>query len=311
MVESQNKYKRWVMTIQYGKTMFLGSIQENYLPSAEEVYECMKIHAVKYALQKEVTPTTGKDHYQVCFETKIRKRHSTLLKEIASQLYYCDNSGIQLDRMQGSWDEAVAYCTKEDTRKEGTVPIFSPSILEPYKGSDIDFLADETRRYPWQRELFKILFKEVPNALHDPDGRTVIWITDTEGNTGKSKLVKYCCYHNDSITKISFGSAGQLRSAIVSAGPKRCYFIDMPRTLGTDDSVNNIITAVEDIVNGFVVGNFYGKHSVMMCEPPHVVIFSNKECPEEKLSGDRWRIFYIVDKKLLESKYGQFYRLDM
>jgi hypothetical protein len=309
MPNKENKYRYWVMTLQTTRTVMVGSISLNddYLPHEDQVVDALRKLTKSYVFQKEVTPTSGRDHYQCVFETTIRKRQSTLIREFASELLYSDPTGIQIDRMLGTWEEAVAYCSKSDTRKEGSMPFFSHDLIPPYKGDDIELLADPSRRYPWQNELFEILFESVPDTLRQPDGRTVVWITDYEGATGKSKLVKYLCYHNDDITKISFGSAGQLRSAIVSAGAKKLYFIDMPRTLGTDDSVNNVISAVEDIVNGFVVGNFYGKHAVLMCDPPHVVIFSNKDCPVEKLSGDRWKIYYIVDKRLKEPVEGYVY----
>lgn len=295
------KYRYWVVTLQFGKSSINGSTSD-YLPTVETVLSVFDELAQAYVFQIEVTPLTKKDHFQCVLTTKIRKRHSTLLKELANGLGYSGLSGVQVDRMRGTWEEAVAYCSKADSRKEGTYPFFSKGMVEPYKGSDITFLADRNRRYSWQNQLIDLLFKKEPHVLADPDGRTVIWITDLSGGTGKSKLVKYLSFNNSDISKISFGSAGQLRSAIINAGPKKLYFIDMPRTLGTDDSVNNILSAIEDTLNGFVVSNYYGQSSVMMFDPPHVVIFSNMICPREKMSGDRWLIYHIVDKRLLHMK---------
>lgn len=292
----ENKYKYWVVTIQQASKKKHGKY--NYLPIPEKVIRAFDILTDKYVFQIETAPTSGAAHYQCVISTKIRKRHSTLLKELAQELGYENTNGIHLDRMRGEWETAVAYCTKEDTRREGTYPFFSVGMLEPYKGSDVQFMSERDRRYPWQNSILDILFKDIPLYLQPSDGRTVIWITDEKGATGKSLLVKYICYNNKDVAKISFGSAGQLRSAIIGAGPKKLYFIDIPRTLGTDDSLNNILTCIEDTVNGFVVSNYYGQYKSMIFDPPHIVVFSNMVCPYDKLSSDRWKVFYIIERNL-------------
>jgi hypothetical protein len=98
--------------------------------------------------------------------------------------------------------------------------------------------------------------------------------------------------------KISFGSSAQLRSALVGLGPKRVYFIDIPRTLGKDDSLASVINVVEELTLGFITSNMYGKHEKLMMDPPHVVMFSNSQCPEGLLSSDRWRYYGIIMKEL-------------
>lgn len=72
----------------------------------------------------------------------------------------------------------------------------------------------------------------------------------------------------------------------------------MPRTLGTDDSVNSIISALEDCLNGFLSSSYYGESKTLLMEPPHVVVFSNQQCPYDKMSSDRWKAFWLIDKEL-------------
>jgi len=133
------------------------------------------------------------------------------------------------------------------------------------------------------------------------DDRTIIWITDTLGNSGKSKFCKFVCHTNKCAVKIPFGTATQIRSAVISAGPKKVYFLDIPRTLGDDDSINSIISAVEDIKNGFVTSAMYGKFQTMTFDPPHIIIFSNDPCPVTMMSIDRWERYYINQmNKMLE-----------
>lgn len=295
---ADNKYKYWMVTLQIQETLQEDGTYKKYLPSEIEILSTFKEMCEDYVFQKELTKE-GKPHFQCALKLKIRKRMLTILNELSDSFNYSNESGIQLDRMHGTWEQAMLYCSKKDSRAEESATYFSNNLLEPYKGSDIDFLNDVDRRYPWQDELFSLLYKDPPFILQNPNDRDIIWITDEQGNTGKSKFVKYCYFHNkEQTTKISFGSASQLRSAVISAGPKKLYFIDIPRTLGVDDAINNIISVIEDIKNGYLSSSFYGESKTLLMEPPHIVVFTNMICPQDKLSTDRWNIYYLINKEL-------------
>jgi len=296
--KSDNKYRYWMVTIQPSMVGGDISFDENWLPEDFVLERTFRELCEEYVYQMEVTPTTNKPHWQCCIKLKIRKRQNTLLQELKVALNYSSLSPIQVQRMMGTWEQAIAYCTKSESRMADSEPFLSSGISKPYSGADIAILDDEENRFPWQTKLFNILFEVTPSKLREPNDRDIIWITDEEGNSGKSKFVKYCCYHNKSCSKISFGSAGQLRSAIIHAGSKECYFVDLPRTLGTDDHINSVISAIEDTLNGFVVSSYYGETKQLMMQPPHVVVFSNQQCPYDKLSSDRWKVYLLINKDL-------------
>lgn len=292
-MDSNNKYKMWMITILDNELSEL----ENIFPSSMDLGVTFETLGNDFVFQKEVCPTTNREHWQCCLKTKIRKRQVTLLNDLTDLLNY-DKSMITVDRIQGDWEQAVLYCSKNDSRKEdGRVYRFTNGSI-PYEGNDIKFLSEKENRYAWQNYVFNKIFEDNARDIKDPDDRTIYWITDKQGKTGKSKFVKYCCFSNNSCTKISFGSASQLRSGLISCGQKKVYFIDIPRTLGTDDSINNILSAVEDLKNGFLTSNFYGNSSQLMMEPPHIIVFSNMDCPTEKLSSDRWVQLIIIGESM-------------
>ena len=74
--------------------------------------------------------------------------------------------------------------------------------------------------------------------------------------------------------------------------------MDIPRTISRDDSLESIISAVEDLKSGLVVSNFYGKYKTLVMKPPHIIIFSNQKCSRKMMSEDRWRVFKLIDKRL-------------
>lgn len=284
----ENKYREWVATIFTPRNERL----ENRLLEVVLVPICEK-----YAFQLEVTPTTEKYHFQVALKLKDRKRHSTLLNMLSKSLGVAPQF-ITIDRQRGTWEESVKYVTKEESRAPEAEPCLSVGTLAPYSGQDIKVLDDETSRFPWQQELFKEFFNNSPVNLLPANDREVWWITDEQGCSGKSLFIKYCCYNNSAIKKITFGTSHQLRSSVIDAGPALMYIVDIPRTKGVEDHLNNIITVVEDIKNGFVVSNFHGKSRQLMINPPHVLIFSNIKCPHLLLSEDRWQVRQIINKEL-------------
>jgi len=284
------KYKNWMFTI--------NDYEQEDLIHLEKFLQSF---CTSYAFQEEVGEKTGRHHIQGYFSSNVRKRHTTLLKEFESfyTVLYVGSFAtaqeqmkhITIDRMMGTISQAIEYCTKTETRVSRPRVFGLPT---PYEAADLQIFDDSVNWYPWQKSFMELIFNK-DLTLKDPDDRTILWIHDLMGNNGKSKLVKHICYnYPEEACKLSFGSSTQLRSACIAAGPKKLYFIDVPRTLGKDDDINDLISVIEDIKNGFMVSSMYGKHQQMMFDPPHIVVFANVFCPENALSGDRLHEFSIV-----------------
>lgn len=280
------KYNQWVFTI--------NANDKGLLPSETVIEEFVKHSCHKWGFQKE---RVTRDHYQGWLVTKIRKRKSTLLNELANWLEYqsleYNREMITINRMMGSVEQNEVYCQKS----EGKIgPYVTSEIM--YSGSDIAKLDSPSGRHPWQDAVYNIIFDE-HDIYREPDDRAVYYITDPKGGNGKSLLVKWLCVRNHKCVKLTFGTTQQLRSAIVGLGPRKCYFIDIPRTTGDEDSLKSVFSVIEELKLGFTVSNLYGQHAQLVQDPPHIIIFSNAKCPEKLLSADRWRQYFIsADKKL-------------
>lgn len=291
MVSSENKYCYWVFTI----SLTSKGLQ---LPGEQTMVQVLTRITEKFYFQLERATTL---HYQGCCKTRIRKRQQTLLNELVTELDI-PREMVTVECMQGTWEQAKLYCTKSDTSMG---PVFTNEIT--YSGKDIELLDDDSRRFPWQRKIIYEILEKDTLAVKNPDDRTIIWIEDTQGGNGKSKLVKWFCTRFNTCVKISFGTSNQLRSALIAAGPRLVYFIDVPRTLGSDDSLASLMSALEDLKNGFVVSAMYGKAQQLLLDPPHIVVFSNDKCPDKMMSEDRWKKFIINYQKDLISYDGEYY----
>lgn len=280
---SDKKYANWVFT-------WNADDLEN-LPDTDHLARFLAGKTSAYVFQPEIGEEKQRLHLQGCFKFPIRRRKSTVLNEFKGEFGDELLLRCRLDGMEGTWEQSFEYCSKVEGRIGDK--IYMSSNLHKYTGGDTLFLENKDNWYPWQFKVYEALFDVYKNTIKASDDRAIYWITDFVGNSGKSKFVKHVCFKHNDTCKLPFGSASQIRSAAIAAGPRKIYFIDIPRTLGNDDSIESIVSAIEDIKNGFVVSAMYGKFMQLIFEPPHVVVFANTHCPRGLMSSDRWRTYII------------------
>lgn len=282
----ENKGSRFMVTLD----QFESLVQV----TPEELTNAFNSLSSKFAFQLEVGDETKRPHYQCVISLNDRTRAGTLTSKL-TQLLRVERTQITTIMQSGTWEEGVAYCTKPSTRVKG--PWLVGHLL--YSENDIKFLDEKEKRFPWQQDIYDSLFEDNDFTWKEADTREITWVVDPVGCSGKSTFSKWLFVRQKSlVAKVAFGTASQLRSAIVNAGPKRLYIIDIPRTLGEDDHLNNIITNIEDLKGGFCTSSFYGKSQELLLDPPHVIIFSNKLPNLNLLSGDRWRILTVSEGQL-------------
>jgi hypothetical protein len=296
MTKDDLKYKNWVFT--------WNAENDGTIISTENLRVIFSDYAETYCFQAE---EVSRLHYQGMFTLNVRKRFKTVLNDIQRKLdslsLTIDTKSLTIDRMHGTIEEAIEYCTKTDSRVEG--PYYSYNI-QPYIPHDLAVFIHTDNLYKWQRDVMQMIFGEhqigfAKSCLIQPaDDRTIVVIVDKKGNSGKSKLVKNLCYmFPKQVAKLAFGSSQQLRSAIISAGPRKAYFLDIPKTLGDSDNIPDIISAIEDLKNGFIVSSMYGKYANLMMAPPHIILFTNFEIDTDMMSIDRWKVYAVTSVKTL------------
>ena len=247
------------------------------------VNDYVSTFAKNWVSAKEAGKETGNVHIHIGLQLDAKKRPVTLVAQLAQAL------GLEPDhvrvRAMASKDGFKSYVLKgDDTLVDGPY-VNGARVPRAYDGSDT--LRVERTPLPLQKHVLDLL-KTVP------DDRTVYWYWDAAGNVGKSALMKYCGFRK-MVKCLPVAKSHQLRAAVCAAGPRRAYFLDMPRTLGKDDSIKDCMCVIESLKNGVVQNVMYGKDEEMYMESPHVVCFANYPPPREMLSGDRWRVFHIPD----------------
>lgn len=223
-----------------------------------------------------------------------------------------------LNQKQGYIANALTVDTFQDCvnrykLNKNFILLKEPNSYIDYKGEDIQILNDPEKWYDWQKDLFHKLFeikKDQPISsnikqykIRKPDPRKIISIIDPSGCSGKSIFFKFL-YVNfpTKMLQLNYGSSQQLRSAIVRNGKKEIYTVDLSRAKGKDDREEDLLNSIESCKSGTIQSNLFGTGSILIQEPPHIIITSNYVLSYDLLSEDRWEIFKIDKKtyKLIE-----------
>jgi len=230
---------------------------ENFLDLIDPVFRAF---GKKWAFQEE-TGAQGTKHIQgvITCKKKCRDTEFKLPK------------GIHWEAMKGTWEEAVAYCQKDDTKTGGR---WSHGLKRP--------IETITELRPWQETIIEVIKTK-------PDDRTIHWYWSAKGNIGKSVFTKYLVVHHDAIFCVA-GIYSDICNLIFNndMDERTIVIFDLPRNNGNHISYS----ALESIKNGLISNTKY-ETGFKAFNSPHVIVFSNEEPEHKKLSEDRWHIINL------------------
>ena len=241
----------------------------------------------RFVRQLEKGEQKGVHHLQSYVRVHPKQRKQTLLAKLRGFIALSEEPDLRHESANGYAAQATrTYCMKAETRVAG--PWNEDPTWKLYTGQDL--AAIRTNKYLWQTTITELLTGQ-------PDHRTINWIFDPSGNTGKTWFIKLRIfdYHEQ---HMSFGTSSQLKTSLCEIGPKRAYHIDIPRSIGKDDRDRDLLSALEYLKSGMVSTSMYGKYKQMIFEPPHVICYANRLPNPYLMSLDRWRVFRIYSKHL-------------
>lgn len=136
------------------------------------------------------------------------------------------------------------------------------------------------RPRPWQHRVLRML-------LTPADDRHIVWVWETTGNVGKSRLCRHLLIEHGA----TFLEGKLLDMAeCYKYEPIVCF--DITRAMA--EFSDNVYTFAEKLKNGiFMKGKYTSKKHVFT--PPQVVIFSNAPPSEGKWSADRVKLVNLEE----------------
>lgn len=199
----------------------------------------------------------GTPHLQGYAEFK-NPRYFSSLKNI--------NKRIHWEIAKGNRQQNIQYCSKEG------------NYISTFKERPLQIIC---QLKPWQKEIEDIV-------LSEPDDRTIHWFWETEGNVGKTALIKYLLHKYDFCT---FTRSTKSADILTVADPsKTVYLFDFARC----QEGFCPWMALEQLKDGLISDSKLKKQTRnIIMNSPHVICFANWSPDSSKLSRDRWRINYI------------------
>lgn len=239
--------------------------------------------ADKYIFQYErPNSTPGVNlHIQCYAHLKVKQRAQSLLSKL-KELYPGQPDPCYHCRPASTAGRVALsdYTSKPESRVAGP---YADHYL--YRGQD---LPPYGALYLWQQAL-------VTQARLPPttDNRTIRWLVDEKGNSGKSTICKWLAYHADTPT-IQFAAAWNMMEVISANRHKRMYVFDLTRTKPADVKMDDLYSILEQLKNG-TMQKTKGKVESWLQMPASVWVMSNYKPDTTKLSKDRWDILTIAD----------------
>lgn len=226
-----------------------------------------------------------------CIE-KIGQAHFTVARNVDNSIQYCKKDGDFVEigvrpSAPGSRSDIEAFKLSVasgclDMRKLRND--FS-EIVAKYPKFCHDFVQDHMPKKiveffplrPWQEALYESL-------KLSPDPRSIFFIVDPVGNSGKSWFGHYYTFMHENAQVLLPGKKADMAYALDPL--IRVLFIDAPRSKQGDFLQYDFL---EDVKNGYVFCSKY-ESRVKQMSLCHVVVFMNEEPDLNKLSKDRYVI---------------------
>lgn len=257
-------------------------------------YLCYKSDTTELNIVKQIKKAVNKQPY-----VAIRSKDSTSQKAIAyckkdkpaTDIFERGNPPIKknnVNKLAENHTSANSIITQikegksmkqlmEDNEKEYLK--YGKSINELYKqfhpkAKGYSLLDEYKQLRPFQNDVLELVKGK-------PSLRTVLWIYDSVGNTGKSQLADHIADNVDNFIVINNGKTSDI--AYLWKGEN--VIIDLSRT--TSERVNYEI--IEQLKNGRVFSTKY-ESVVKRYNRPHVIVLSNFLPDIRTMSEDRWDI---------------------
>ena len=227
------------------------------------------------------------------------KGHLTVARDIRESIEYCKKDGSftefgtppEVSSKQGKRNDLEAF---KNAVKSGVTDLKRlreehSLVLSRHRRFATEYVIDHTPKLRIEDHLLRPWQSDVVAICNGPVcPRTIHFVYDPIGNTGKSWL---CNYIQDRLEDVAVMSSGK-RDDLAFAFPPttKVLLFDVPRCAAEHISYQFL----ESVKNGRVFSPKY-ESVFKVFPPPHVVVFTNEEPDTKKLSQDRYNIISVYN----------------
>jgi len=262
---------------------------------------------VKYLVYGREVGENGTPHLQgfICFSHRKSLRqvktfltgnpHLEIARNPVASVEYCKKDGEfeeygEFVANDGKRSELDRF---KDTVKEGCYDMkvlreVHSNVCARYPKFVLEFVKDhEPLIAPAEHELrdWQTVASDILKG--EPDDRTINFVVDTVGNSGKTWFAQWYCSHNDCAQIIIPGKKADMAYCLDSS--KTIFFVDSPRSKQGEYIQYDFL---EEVKNGFVFSPKY-ESRVKRLAKNHIFVFMNEHPDMTKLSADRYNIIVV------------------
>lgn len=224
-------------------------------------------------IHPHIKPITSREHLMNAYKYLCKQDHS------------CD---YLLELRTSAFSRSVWSChTLQEALGKVEKPADVLGTIAMFKNKPADDPPMETLETPrpWQARLLSLI-------AGNPDDRTIVWILDTRGGAGKSRLCRYLEDRREAIVLTGISNprdiAQILRGRLDRGENPRVIIADLSRSYETRDIYNTL----EMLKNGRMDSPKYEGVSLRW-RPGHVIVMANFAPDTSKMTEDRWRIISV------------------
>jgi len=269
----------------------------------------------------EAAPTTGRIHWQAYIELNESCRWTQIVAAVPLL------TGAHYLKRDGTQKQAIAYCTKSESRVAGPFEHGTPAggrgagkvtaqtivdYINLHPESTMEDLAEVYPAYlmmhydrvqahlirskrhkvddsKFQARVWQMhILKEIDAT---PDDRHIMWVTDRIGGTGKSRLAKYLIHERGAVSL-----SGRIADMALIYRNNQSGIVLFDISRGEKDFSEHIYSFAENLKNGSIVSTKYQSESLLF-PAPHVIVFSNRTWDRAMWSHDRVIEFDLSDPR--------------
>ncbi|WP_445772356.1 hypothetical protein, partial [Rheinheimera sp.] len=200
---------------------------------------------------------------------------------------------------------AAMYCITKNKSGEflsdpfiiGDIPKLTNKRKSPEESVEDYFLLPAAK---WQQFVIDLYDTE-------PDQRTIYWLYDKVGATGKTMLARHLCIKHPKEVLYLNGKASDMKFAVAKSVEAnqhlRMVICNIPRTQA-ELGLPTLLNGLEQLKDGIFFSGKY-ESGMVLTNYFHLVVLSNEAPAYEALSKDRWYVREIKEGDLFEIVFNR------
>lgn len=251
----------------------------------------------------------GTPHIQgfVKFKSKLRmepakrilgeRAHCEVARSPVASAQYCKKDGdfFELGTFAGgSGSRSDLDEFKEDV-KSGLVSLKEirekhSEVYAKYPRFVLEYVDDHRKRPELETHPLRIWQEEINDFLnHEPDRRTIVFVVDIVGNSGKTWFAHYYAMCHERVQILTPGRKADMCYCLDTE--IRVLFLDCPRSKCVDGFLQ--YDFLEEVKNGYIFSQKY-ESRIKQLGKVHVCVLMNEMPDRSKLSVDRYKILEVT-----------------